>query len=490
MSLKQKTVSGLIWSFIDSFANQGLLFLIGIVLARLLTPEEFGLIGMLTIFIAVSQTFIDSGFGQSLIRKKHCTEQDYSTVFYYNLISGLLFYALLFASASSIGDFFNKAQLKAILPVLGLNLIIGSIGLIQQTILIKNVNFKLQTKISLTSSIVSGIVGIGMALSGAGVWSLVFQSLTQNTLKTALLWIWNRWKPSAVFSMKSFKEMFGFGSKLMVSQLIDTIYRNIYYLIIGKYFSAQELGYYTRARQFSIMPMQVMTEVMQRVSYPVLSHIQDEQDRLKSAYRKLIKSSTLVSFVLMAGLAAIARPLVITLIGEKWSASIIYLQLLCFVAMLYPLQAINLNMLKVKGRSDLFLRLEIIKKVLVVPVIIVGVMYGIKVMIIGSIVNSIISYFLNSYWSGKLVKYPAKEQMMDIFPPFAISLVMGMSMYELGLLMSYKPFIVMFIQILFGGFILYFSTKFVKLDSYVEIKEIIKEKMSQKISGGIQDEEI
>jgi teichuronic acid exporter len=490
MSLKKKTISGLTWSFIDSFANQGLTFVIGIILARLLSPEEFGLIGMLAIFIAISQSFIDSGFGQALIRKQHCTVQDYSTVFYYNLLIGLLFYFILFFSAGTISIFFDKPQLKILAQVMGINLIIGSVGLIQQAILIKNIDFKLQAKISIISSLVSGVVGIGMAFGGWGVWSLVWRSLSQNLCMTGLLWVWNRWKPKIIFSVTSFKELFGFGSKLMISGLIDTVYKNVYYLIIGKFYSAKELGYYTRANNFSMLPAQILTDMIQRVSYPALSTLQDDQTRLKMAYKKLIKSTMLISFVLMLGLTAVAGPLVITLIGEKWSFSVIYLQLLCFVAMLYPLHALNLNMLKVRGRSDLFLRLEIIKKVLVIPTIIIGVFFGVKIMIIGMIVYSIFAYFLNSYWSGKMVKYPSKEQIADIMPAFAIALVMGLSVYFVGLFLPFKPAIVLFIQILFGCSIFFISTKVIKLDSYMEIKGIIKEKLLSGFKGGLLNGEI
>jgi len=484
MTLKQKTISGLTWSFIDSVANQGLLFVIGIVLARILSPKEFGLVGMLTIFIAISQSFIDSGFGQALIRKKDCTTEDYSTVFYYNLAIGLIFYFILFFSAGAISNFFNTPQLKLLVQVLGLNLIITSVSLIQQTILTKNIDFKLQTKISIISSIVSGVIGIGMAYRGWGVWSLVWQTVSQNMCKTGLLWIWNKWKPALAFRAASFRELFGFGSKLMISGLIDTTYTNIYYLIIGKYFSAQELGYFTRARQFTMSPSQILAEVIQRVSYPALVPLQDDLARLKAAYKKLIKSTMLISFILMFGLAAIAGPLVITLIGEKWSPCIIYLQLLCFVGMFYPLHALNLNMLKVKGRSDLFLRLELIKKALVIPTIIIGVMFGIKIMIIGMIINSIIAYFLNSYWSGKLVHYPSQEQIADLAAPFMGALIVGLIVFSIKILLPFKPYIVLCVQMPLVALIFWVIVRAMKLDSYIEIKNIIKERLA-KYSWGI-----
>ena len=490
MPLKRKTVHGLTWSFIDSFANQGLNFVIGIILARLLTPADFGLIGMLTFFMAISQSFIDSGFGSALIRKKNCTTEDYSTVFYYNMAVGILLYLVLFFSAQTISDFFDKPQLKAMAQVLAINLIINSVSMIQRTIRTKRIDFKSQAKISIIASIFSGVISIGMAWGGWGVWSLVWRSIIQNLCMSVLLWWWIAWRPRLLFSMASFKELFGFGSKLLISGLIDTTFKNIYYLIIGKFFSATALGYYTRAQSFSTMPSQILTGVIQRVSYPALATIQDDRDRLKRAYRKLIKSTMLLSFVSMIGMAAIAKPLVLTLIGEKWSPSIAYLQLICFAAMLYPLHALNLNMLNVKGRSDLFLRLEIIKKLLVIPTIFAGIFWGIKVMILGMLANSIVAYFLNSYWSGKMVNYPFKEQIADIAPSFLIASIIGLIIYSIGLVLPFQPAITLLIEIASGALLFWIATKIIKIDSFVEMKEIIKGKLASVFQGGFPDEEI
>lgn len=253
-TLKQKTVSVLIWSFIDQFANLGITFVVGIILARILSPREFGLIGMIAVFIAVSNSFINSGFGSALIRNKDCTQMDYSTVFFFNLSAGLLLFVVLFFSAPSIGNFFNEPQLIQIVRAMGLVLIIESLTLIQRTIFTKRIDLKLQARISVIASAGSGMIAVTMAYKGFVVWSLVAQQLSRQTINSALLWLWNQWKPLLVFSTQSFKELFGFGSKLLLSGLIDTFYRNIYYLVIGKYFSAQELGFYTRADQFQKLP--------------------------------------------------------------------------------------------------------------------------------------------------------------------------------------------------------------------------------------------
>jgi len=480
MSLKQKTINGLTWSFIDQFGNQGITFFISIFLARLLTPREFGQIGMITVLIAISQSFINSGFKNALIRKKNCTDIDFSTVFYFNLFTGLFFFFILFFSAPVIGKFFNEPELSPIIQVLGVILIIDSFALIQQTILIKRIDFKLQAKISVISSLGSGVIALIMAFNGFGVWSLVTQRLVRQAFNSIFLWLWNQWKPLLIFDMLSFKEMFGFGSKLLVSGLIDTLYRNIYYLIIGKYFSAQDLGYYTRADSFKSIPSQNLNGIIGRVSYPVLSSIQDDKPRLKVNYQKLIRSTMFITFVLMLGMAAIAEPMIITLIGEKWRPAIVYLQMLCFVGMFYPLHALNLNMLQVSGRSDLFLKLEIIKKILAIPTIIIGVLYGIKIMIAGMMVNTIISYYLNSYWSGAFIGYSLKEQVTDILPSFSIALAMGVGVFILGKVLILNPILILIFQILTGSVFIFLFCELTKFSDYLFIKQLVVEKLKEK----------
>ena len=479
MSLKEKTVRGLFWSFIDTLGGQGISFIVGIILARLLSPREFGLIGMIAVFIAISESFINSGFSSALIRKKDCTDTDYSTVFYFNLVVGVLFFFIIFFSAPAISTFFNEPELTSILQVLGIVLIIDSLSLIQKTILTKRIDFKLQTRISIIASIGSGTVAIAMAYYGYGVWALVAQRVIKQGLNSILLWLWNQWKPLLVFSKQSFKELFGFGSKLLLSGLIDTLYRNIYYLIIGKYFSAQELGYYTRADEFQRIPSQGLNGIIGRVTYPVLASIQDDKPRLKINYQKLIRSTMFVTFVLMLGMAAVAEPMTITLIGEKWRPSIIYLQMLCFVGMMYPLHALNLNMLQVSGRSDLFLKLEVIKKILAVPTIIIGVIWGIKAMIAGMMVNTVVAYYLNSYWSGKFIGYSFKQQIMDILPSFGLALLMALLVYMLGILLPFSYLWILIIQIIAGTIFILIFCEITQFRDYIFIKEIVFEKLKE-----------
>lgn len=475
-SFKERTISSFKWGFIDNISYQLITFFVGVILARLLSPAEFGLIGMITIVIAISQAFIDSGFSQALIRKQNCTDEDYSTVFIFNFFAGLIFYVVIFFAAPLISDFYNEPELTDILKVLGLNLLINAIAQIQRTIRTKRLDFKLQTKISILSTIGSGIIGIYMAYNGYGVWSLVWKTLLQNIISSALLWYWNNWKPVFTFNIKSFKEMFGFGSKLLISGLIDTIYRNIYYLIIGKYFSAAELGYYTRADAFKKLPSENITTVVQRISYPVLSTINEDNKALKNAYKKLISTTMFATFILMLGLAATAESVVLLLVGIKWQPTVIYLQLLCFAGMLYPLHALNLNMLKVKGRSDLFLKIEIIKKILAVPVIVIGIFFGIKFMIVAMILNSFIAYFINSYWSGILIDYNIKEQLKDIAPGFVISLAMAVLTYSIEYLYNSNEMILLIFQLIFAALFILIVSELTKFETYFDLKSLIFKK--------------
>jgi len=480
MTLKEKAISGITWSFIDNFACYAVQFIIGIVLARLLSPREFGLVGMLTLFFALSQSFIVSGFSQALIRKQNVTNTDYSTVFYFNFVVAAICYLVLFLGAGWISMFFNEPLLKSLVQVLGLTLIIDSASIIHRTILSKRIDFKLQAKISVIVVTASGLIGIIMAYFGYGVWSLVIRSIMMASLTSILLWSWNNWKPMLVFSIMSFKDLFSFGSKLLISSLLENIFKNIYFLVIGKCFSAAELGYYTKANQFQSLPSQNISGVIERVSYPVLSSIKEDNDKFKLVFKNLLKSTMLVTFILMLGMAASAKSLILTLIGEKWQPSVIYLQLLCFSGMFYPLHALNLNILNVQGRSDFFLRLEIIKKIITIPTIVIGVLWGIKVMLYSIIASNIIGYYLNSYWSGQLAGYSFIQQIKDIFPTFFLATAISSIIFLEGFLCESVPiFLLLVIQILTGIFLTFALCEWFQLYEYIHIKEIVKEKVKK-----------
>ncbi len=472
MSLKEKTVNGLLWSFLGDLARSGILFVSGVILARLLTPREFGLIGMTTIFIAVSQSIINSGFNQALIRKQDCTRADYSTVFYFNIAVSLCLYLLLYAAAGGIARFFHEPPLEPIIRVLGLGILIGALGMVQQTQVTKEIDFKLLTRISMIAAAIAGILGIALASAGYGVWSLVVQTLTRATVELVLLWRWRTWRPALVFRWASFREMFAFGSRLLASGLIGTLHIHIFNLVIGRVFSAAALGYFTQAQTFRNLPSQRLTEVIQRVSYPVLATLQGDGPRLKAAYRRLLQSAMLVTFVLMLGMAASAESLILALVGEQWRPAIPYLRLLCLGGTFYPLHAINLNVFQVLGRSDLNLKLAVIKVSLAVPAVAVGIFWGITGMIVTMIFVSLAGYVLTATWSSRFIGYGAAEQLRDILPSLALAAGMAVAVYAFGRLYPLPHPIQLAAQIGLGAALTIGLGELTRLDSYRYLKRL------------------
>lgn len=426
-SLYQRTASGLKWSTIERFASQGISFAITIFIARILSPSDYGIIGMIMIFIEISGVFVGGGFGAALIRKQNRTDADLSTVFYYNIAVSLFFYLLLFLTAPFIAGFYKVPVLTSVVRIVGLNVIIGAFGAIQSTLLNIRIDFKTQTKISVISLLISGITGIVMALKGFGVWTLVTQSLLSTFISSVLLWFFVKWQPKRIFSKKSFGELFGFGSKLMFSGLLDTTYTNIYQVVIGRLFSTAELGFYTRARGLVQLPSSNITSVIQRVTFPVLSELQDDLAQLERNYRKLLRMSAFVIFPMMMLLFGVSKPLVQILLTDKWLPAVPYLQILCFSSMLYPIHAINLNLLQVKGRSDLFLKLEIIKKTITTIVLFATAPFGVLVMCYGIVFTSGVALIINTFYTGKLIQVGFFIQIRDIFPMLVLSVASGIA---------------------------------------------------------------
>ena len=423
-SLKQKAAKGVLWSTVERFSVYGVQFVVMIVMARLLTPHDYGLVGMLAIFIAVAQSLIDSGFSQALIRKQDRTDVDNNTVFYFNIVVSALLYLILYVSAPFVADFYDTPQLCSVMRVVCLGIVFNSFAVVQRALLTIRIDFKTQAKAALTAAAISGIVGIVMAWHGLGVWSLVVQQLLNLGVNTGLLWLLSKWRPRLVYSWLSFHELFAFGSKLLASGLLDTVYRNIYPIVIGKLFSASSLGHYTRAHQFSEFPSSNVTGIIQRVTYPVLCEIQNDDVRLANIYRKFLKLSAFVIFPLMAGLAAVAGPFVNIMLGSQWGFCGQLLQVICFSMMWYPVHSINLNLLQVKGRSDLFLRLEVIKKILGVAVLCATAPFGLIVMCYGQIFSSLVSLVINTYYTGKLINVGFVRQMRDLLPTTILCLIM------------------------------------------------------------------
>lgn len=482
-ALKKKTLTGLFWTFTEVISNQGIQFLIQIFLARLILPEEFGLIGMITVFIAISNSIIDSGFSNALIREKEVNQNDYSTVFYFNLITAIVIYVILYFLSPMISVFFAQPKLSLILRVLAITIIINAFGIIPRAILTRKINFKAQMIINISSSLVSGFIAIILAYKGFGIWSLVFRTIIMQFMQALMLSIVNKWRPSLVFSKNSFEKLFGFGWKLLVSGLIDTIYNNLYYMVIGKMYSASDLGYYTNAQKLRDIAATSISTAVQKVSYPVLSCMQNEEEVLKNMYKKIIKSSVYITFPVMFGLAIVARPLILILFGDNWSKSIIYFQILCLAGMLYPLHAINLNILQVKARSDLFLKLEILKKCVSIILIAIAILskWGVIGLIWMQVVSSVISFFINSYYSKSIIGYSTLNQMKDILPILIITLFMGITTYFIGTFVPNYNFIKILIQISFGSVFFIVISYMFKIKEFFSILDIMK-KIFKKIN--------
>jgi O-antigen/teichoic acid export membrane protein len=475
MGLKNQAINGVLWSSVGKLSSIGIEFIVGIILARLLTPKEFGLIGTIMVVIALSQVFINSGFSQALIRKQNCTQSDYSTAFFFNLCVGLLLYLIIIMTSGAISRFYNKPELKPLIEVLGIGLIISSFTLIQSAKLIKRIDFKLQTKISVIASLISGTIAVLMALKGFGVWSLVIKSLTSQIVNSLLLWTWNRWKPNWIFSVSSFKELFNFGSKLLISGLIGTFFNNIYYIVIGKYFSAPVLGFYTRAELFINLPSQNISDIITSVGYPVLAKVQNEPIQLKSVFKGILTTTFFIISILMFGLAAVSHSLVLTLIGEQWKPVILYMQILCFFGLIYPLNSINVNLLNVVGRSDIYLKLQLVADVLRIPVIVLGVILGIKFLILGVCFNSIVAYIYFSNVSSKFSGYKFNEQLFDIFKPLLLGGFMGIIVFLVDYLTNLKPVTTLMVQITVGAMIVFTVGELFRLKEYVIVKSIFVE---------------
>lgn len=475
-SLKQKTVKGVLWSSLERFSVQGIQFIVMIIMANMLTPHDYGLVAMLAVFIAVSQSLVDSGFSQALIRKLNRTETDNSTVFYFNIAVGLVLYGLLFTAAPLIADFYHEPQLINITRVIGLSILINSFVVVQRALLTINIDFKTQAKAALIAVILSGVIGIWMASNGYGVWAIVVQQLANLGVNALFLWTLSHWRPMWIYSWNSFHDLFGFGSKLMISGLIDTLYRNIYLIVIGRVFSASDLGYYTRAHQFTDFASSNISGIIQRVTYPILCSLQNEDERLSSVYRKFLRLSAFIVFPLMMGLAAVSKPLVLTLLKEEWLFTARLLSIICFSMMWYPIHSINLNLLQVKGRSDLFLKLEIYKKIIGIIILCITIPMGLIAMCIGSFFSSMIALIINTYYTGKLIKVGFIQQMLDLFPILILSISMGIVVYWTINSLSLLPALQLTIGICIGVIYYILIAVIFRFGEFNELLNILKRK--------------
>lgn len=411
--IRSNTIAGVKWSAIDKFSVQGVQFVISIILARLLQPDVFGVIAMLTIFIAISQTFVDSGFSNALIRKVDRTADDFSTVFIFNIVVGILCFVVFSLCAPFIAEFYGMPILTEVIPVLAITLILDSLRIVQISIFTINIDFRTISIINFSSALISGICGIILAYSGFGVWSLVMQTLIRSALASFLTFCMSKWKPLWKFSISSFKSLFSYGSKLLAAGLINTIYSNISPLLIGRFYTSKDLGLYDRGRQFGILPSNYIVQIFVRVTFPILSQIQDDQQLLIQTYRKYIKLTSLVMFFIMALIVALAKPIIMILLTPLWSDAIIYLQLFCLAEMFNHITNLNLNLLQVKGYSNYFLKLEIIKKSISFALLACAIPFGIIAICISQIIYSQIALYINTYYTQKLFGVGYFTQMKD-----------------------------------------------------------------------------
>lgn len=430
MSLKKQTFSGLIWTFIDTFLVRGLSFMAMILLARWLGPTDFGLIGMIAVFIAIGKSLTDSGMTSSLIRTKSPDHGDFSTIFFVNLGMSCIVYTIIFFTAPYIALFFEQDILVEVIRVYCLLFLVIAFSAVQLAILTKNMEFRKITKINFPSTLIGVSIGLYLGYTGYGVWSIVWMYLSTELVRSILLWLTSSWKPGFIFSKVKFKFHYKFGYKMVLSGPLDTVFKNIYNILIGKYFSAKTLGFYERSKQFAEYPSATLTGVLGKVTYPMLSQIQDDPVRLENIYRKLIRISFFVIAPLMLGAAAIAKPLFLLVLGKEWLPAVLFFQILSLAMMLYPIHAYNLNILKVYGRSDLFLKLEVIKKIIITISILVAFQFGVMGLVWSSVFTSFAALGVNMYYSSKLINYSILQQIKDLGLTFVIAILMGILMNQ------------------------------------------------------------
>lgn len=473
--LKHKTKKGLFWSFFNQFATYSMQFVVGIVMARLLTPSDYGITAIPAIFMAIASVFIESGFSSALVRKQDLTEKDLSTAFYYSISIGCLMYIILFFSAPIIAKFYHEPVLTPLVRITALSFLWSPLNTPQNVILKRNLDFKLITKISIVKNFIAGVVGILTAYLGYGLWALVISGLVSSFLGFILMLLAVRWVPKEKWNKESFNYLWGYGNKLVITSLINTLYANVGPIILGR-FGTADLGNYNRAKGYAALPSSNVAGVLTQVTFPVLSKLQNDDEALAFNYRKMIRVSAYVVFPIMLMLAALARPLVLVLITEKWESSILLLQILCFVFMWQPIQVLNLNVLLVKGRSDLSLRIELIKKPVSLTIVLIGLIkFGVIGFCIADFISSMFALIINTYYTGEILNVGYFKQMKDIFPTLCISLIMFLSV-----ILIISLFDNLIVQILVGGIVgltLYLSLSLLfKFEELNEVKYLLSTK--------------
>ncbi|RUL55171.1 lipopolysaccharide biosynthesis protein [Lysinibacillus antri] len=476
---KIKVITSLIWKLLERIGVQGIQFLVTILLARLILPEEFGLFVLVSIFIILANVFIQSGFNIALIQKKNADELDFSSVFFLNIFVASICYIIFYLTSPYIATFFEQPQATTILRILSITLFFGAINSIQNAIIARNMQFKKLFISSISAVVISGIVGLAMAYAKLGIWALVAQQLTQQLVVTVNLLITVNWRPKFLFSFNRIKSLFSFGWKLLVSALIDTLNNNIRNLIIGKMFSPASLAFYNRGEQFPSIIISNINSSIQSVLFPVLATEQDDRKRVKEIVRRSIVTSSFIIFPMMIGLGIVAEPVVQILLTDTWLPAVPFLQIFCAVYALWPIQTTNLQAINAIGRSDIFLRIEVIKKIIGLLVLVISIPFGIYGIALGIVCNGIIATFINSYPNIKLLNYSLFEQLRDVLPSFFISVIMGIVVFSIQFL-NLMPLILLLIQILVGIVVYICLAILFKLECFSYLLSVVKELSKRK----------
>lgn len=465
--------SNFLWRFAERCGYQIVTFLVAIVLARILAPKDYGTIALITVFVTIMQVFVDSGLGTALIQKKDADDMDFSSVFYFNFAVCICLYVLMFIAAPYIATFYNNQLLIPVIRVLSLKLVISGVKNVQQAYVSRNMLFKRFFFATFGGSIFSAIIGISLAYTGFGIWALVAQQLCNEFMGTLILWLTVKWRPKVAFSLNRLKSLLSFGWKLLASALIDTIYNNLRNLIIGKFYSPADLAFYNQGQQFPNVIVSNINASIDSVLLPTMSKAQDDHVRVKEMTRRAIKTSTYVMAPLMMGLAFCAEPIVKLVLTDKWLFCVPYLRIFCITYMFYPIHTANLNAINAMGRSDLFLKLEIIKKIIGLILLFATMWHGVMVMAYSLLVSSFLSQIINSWPNRKLLNYSYLEQMKDTLPGILLAIVMGCCTYFVGLI-NLPVGILVCLQILVGFFVYIIASAILHLESYEYLKGIAK----------------
>ena len=470
---RQKVISNLIWRFMERCGSQVISFVVSVVLARLLAPELYGSIALVTVITSVLQVFVDSVMANALIQKKDTDDLDYSSVFYFNLVFCLILYIGLFFAAPLISRIYKDMSLVPVIRVLGLTLVVSGVKNVQQAYVSKTMQFRRFFFATLGGTIFSAVVGIGMAYGGYGVWALVMQQLLNAAVNTAILWVTVGWKPKLMFSFQRLAGLISFGWKLLVSALLDTVYNKLYQLVVGVVYSSADLAYYNKADQLPVLVVENINSSIDSVLLPVLSAQQDKREQVREMTRRAIKMSTYVMMPMMAGLAACAEPLVRLLLTEKWLPCVPYMQIFCVCYAFYPLHTANLNAIKAMGRSDMFLILEIIKKAVGFLALVITMRMGVLYMALSRVFTGVLAQIINAWPNSRLLYNPYLQQLRDMLPAILLSTVMGLLVYTLNFL-GLGDFVTLALQVLAGVGIYVLGSLLFKLDSFRYILSILK----------------